>query len=237
VQHVTLEPRIEAPDIRTEMLPQDVGGPTRNGSESEAPVSRRGFWRTLKGIVSTVTGVVFGGIALLAVVIAVSTHFAADGQLGVFGHPVMTVLSGSMAPSINTGDLVVGNRLTPAQAASLSAGQVISFHPTASSPQVFTHRIVAVEVSPDGAVAYATKGDANDSQDGALIPSTNIVALYQSRIPYGGYILNALHQPMVLGLLLASPLLWLLSGALFKWARETDEPTSSTAVGRGESPA
>ena len=196
---------------------------------------RRGLWRTLGNIVSTVVGIVLGGIALLALVVAVSSHFSPPGQLGIAGHPVMSVLSGSMAPVINTGDLVVDNRLTPAEAASLKPGQIISFHPTATSPQVFTHRIVEVEVAPDGSVAYVTKGDANDSKDTDAVASTNIVGLYHSRIPAGGYFLAALHRPMVLGLLIASPLLWLLSGSLFSWAREEEEPSMATTGEGGES--
>jgi signal peptidase len=192
--------------------------------------------RTLGKMVSTVVGIVFGGIALLAVVIAVSSHFSPAGQLGIAGHPVMSVLSGSMAPVINTGDLIVANKLTPAQAAGLQPGQIISFRPTPGSPQIFTHRIVAVEVAPDGSVAYVTKGDANDSKDTDATPSTDIVGLYHSRIPAGGYVLAALHRPIVLGLLLASPLLWLLSGSLFAWAREDEDPTPSISEG-GESPS
>ncbi|MEA2827132.1 MAG: signal peptidase [Actinomycetota bacterium] len=201
------------------------------------PAVRRGVWRTLSGIVSTVVGILLGGIALLAVVVAISSHFSPPGQLAIAGHPVMSVLSGSMAPVINTGDLVVDNKLTPAQAAGLQPGQIISFHPTAGSPQIFTHRIVAVEVTPEGSVSYVTKGDANDSRDSDAIASTNIVGLYHSRIPAGGYVLAALHRPMVLGLLIASPLLWLLSGSLFAWAREEEEPTLATSSEGGESPS
>jgi signal peptidase I len=196
---------------------------------------RRGLCRRLATVGSTVVGILLGGAALLAVVVAVSSHFSPTGQLGIAGHPVMSVLSGSMAPVINTGDLVVDNRLTPAQAASLEPGQIISFHPTAGSGQVFTHRIVEVEVAPDGSVAYVTQGDANDSRDTDAVASTNIVGLYHSRIPAGGYVLAALHRPMVLGLLLASPLLWLLSGSLFAWAREQEEPSMATCIEGGES--
>jgi hypothetical protein len=42
------------------------------------------------------------------------------------------------------------------------------------------------------------------------------------RIPAGGYALTALNRPLVLALLVAAPLLWLLSGWLFRLAREDD---------------
>jgi signal peptidase len=183
-------------------------------------VVRRGPWRIIKGIISTFAGVILAVVAVLVIVVAVSTHLSSNGQLGIAGHPVMSVLSGSMAPVINTGDLVVDNRLTAAQAASLHKGQIISFRAAPHSSTIFTHRIADVVPLPGGGVGYVTKGDANDSRDGPVSPSTNVVGLYQSKIPAGGFILNALHRPLVIGLLIASPLLWLLSEPLWKWARE-----------------
>jgi signal peptidase len=183
----------------------------------------------VREIISMIAVTILALVAVLAVVVAVSTHIASNGQLGLFGHPVMSVLSGSMAPTINTGDLVVDNRLTSAQAASLHVGQIISFRSAANSRQIFTHRIAAVEAVSGGSVGYITKGDANDARDAPIALSTNIVGLYQSKVPDGGYILNALHRPLALGLILASPILWLLSEPLWKWARQVEEPGSAGA--------
>lgn len=194
----------------------------------EGSAGRRSGWRVAKRVLSTCPVVVLAVVALLTTFVAVSTRLS-SGQLGVLGHPVMVVLSGSMAPVINAGDLVVAKHLTPAQAASLREGQVITFRAVGGTRPVFTHRITAVETLPDGRVAYRTKGDANDSEDRLAIPSTEIVGLYQWKIPYGGYALNALHRPLVLGVLLASPFLWLLFGWLWKWAGRTDEPSAEGA--------
>jgi signal peptidase len=195
----------------------------------ETPVSRRRLGRAVKGIFSTLAIVVLGAVALLATFVAVSTRLSPDGRLGVLGHPVMMVLSGSMAPMIDAGDLVVDAGLSPSQAAGLRPGQVITFRAAGGTRPIFTHRITAVETAPGGGVAYRTKGDANDSQDGPAVPSNDVVGLYQWRIPYGGYAVNALHRPLVLILLLASPFLCLLFGWLWKWAGETDDLSAKGA--------
>lgn len=205
--------------------------------EVEGSVGQRDLRRTAKGALSTIAGVILAVFALSATVLTISTRIAADGQRGVLGRPVMIVLSGSMAPTIHTGDLVVDTKLTPAQAAALHVGQIISFRASAGARQIVTHRITAIVVLPDGNVAYVTKGDANDSQDGLVVPSTDVVGLYQARIPYGRYVLNALHRPLVLGLLLAAPLFWLLSGCLWKRAARADEPSGTTATEGGEPPS
>ncbi len=210
--------------------PQPVVGPAyleAVTAPAAAPAGARHPWRVVKGVVSTIAGAVLAVVAVLAIVIAVSSHFSGDGQVGIFGHPVMSVLSGSMAPKIKTGDLVIDRELTAAQAANLHPGQIISFRSAANSRQIFTHRIAAVDAIPGGGVAYVTKGDANASRDGPVAPSTNVIGLYQSKISDGGFVLNDLHRPLVLGLILAAPLLWLLSEPLWKWARQGDGPPTA----------
>ena len=186
-----------------------------------------GLGHVLKGVLSTAAAVMLALFAVVAVYVAVSTRLSGNGQLGVLGHPVMSVLSGSMAPGIKTGDLVVDDKLTSAQAANLHVGQIISFRASEGRGQIFTHRIAGVVRLPSGGVGYVTKGDANDSRDGPVAASTSVVGLYQSKIPAGGYVLNALHRPLVLGLILASPILWLLSEPLWKWARQAEDEADS----------
>ncbi len=103
-------------------------------------------------------------------------------------------------------------------------GQVISFVPVAGGTPI-THRIAAVSAA-SGQVAYVTKGDANGAADSTPVAPSQVTGLFNKAIPRGGYILTALHQPLTLGLLLASPALWLLSGLLFEWARKTDGATA-----------
>lgn len=188
------------------------------GTDQPGAGVRRGFvYRVVRGIGTLVTflAVILGTLAL---VIAIASHLSPAGEYTVFGHPVMSVLSGSMSPSIKTGDLVFDSPLSHSQAQHLGVGQIISFH---SGGRVFTHRIHAVE-GVGGAVAYQTKGDRNNAPDQALVLPSQIVGLYHSKVPFGGYILAALHKPVALVLLLASPLLWLLSGWLYALAKEAD---------------
>jgi signal peptidase len=169
------------------------------------------------GDVFTLLAVIIG---TLAVVIAIASHFSPRGEYTVFGRPVMSVLSGSMSPAIKTGDLIYDSRVTPARAQHLHAGQIISFRQPGG--KIFTHRIHAVDVV-NGNVSYQTKGDANNAPDQGLVSPSQIVGLYEGKVPFGGYVLNALHKPVSLGLLLAAPLLWLLSGWLLSMAKDTEE--------------
>jgi len=196
-----------------------------------------GAWssaRRVANLIGTAISVVVVMIGCVGIVVAIATHFAPEGEYTVFGHPMLVVLSGSMSPTVRTGDLVIDNPVSAGEAAQLKAGQIISFR-SAPGAKVITHRIAQV-TSTSGAVAYVTKGDANNAADKTQVAPPQIVGVYNTKISNGGYILNALHQPLTLSLLLASPALWFLSGMFFEWAKEVDggqqREQSATAADR-----
>jgi signal peptidase len=195
----------------------------RRPSSPAAPIHVHNGLRAAGRGASSLGIVLLSVAAALATVIAVATHISRDGGYTAFGHPVMTVLSGSMAPVIRTGDLIVDNPVTPEQASTLQPGQIISVREAPGSQSIITHRIVVVKVA-HGIVSYVTKGDANSAPDSAPRPASDVVGVFRFAVPGGGYVLAALHRPLVLGLLLASPLLLLLAGQLFQVARRTDSP-------------
>ncbi len=194
-----------------------VGGPARPASPSAA---RRGL-RVLSMIATALVSV----IAALTIVLAVVSHLSPKGQYTVFGHPVMTVLSGSMTPVIRTGDLVVDDPVTAAQAQHLQVGQIVSFREAPGSTAIITHRIVAVS-DQDGQVSYVTKGDANNAADTTPRPASDVVGVFSYDIPRGGYLLAGLHRPLVLGLLAASLVLGFSAGPLFRLAARTGDRSS-----------
>lgn len=187
-----------------------------------AAAPRRSPVRRATSAAGTTVSVIVAIIGTLALVLALATHFVpSSGAFSVAGHPLFIVLSGSMTPVIDTGDLVIDQAVSPAQAAHLHTGQIITFHRgTGATP--ITHRIVKVTAAGD-TVAYTTKGDANNAADVVPVGPAQIVGLYDFKIPMGGRVVNGLRQPLTLGLLLGAPALWLLSGFLFAWARELDE--------------
>jgi signal peptidase I len=196
-------------------------------SEAGLPVRRTGHARGVgrwffRALYTTVTALVCF-VAALAIVIAVADRMSPGGQYVVFGHPVMSVLSGSMTGVFDTGDLIVDDPVTAAQARNLQVGQIITFREAPGSTVLITHRIVAVKTTGN-AVSYVTKGDANNAPDTTPRPASDVIGLYRFAIPRGGYVLAALHQPRVLGLLFAAIALWLIAGPLFRIAREKDEP-------------
>ena len=128
------------------------------------------------------------------IVIAVVCLWAVALGPRLFGYQTMTVLSTSMEPTFNPGDVIF---VTRQPAASVRAGEIISFHVPSGDHHVVTHRIATV-VMRGGHPVVQTKGDANTVADPwrARLDGASVWR-YQGRVPLVGYPLLYLRQPPV----------------------------------------
>ena len=161
--------------------------------------------------------------ALLFLFLAIGPH--------VLAYRTMTMLTGSMAPQIVPGDVVVS---TPVATRDLRPGMVISYHIPIDDHRVVTHRIVSVDRGIDGngingAVTVQTKGDANKTVDPwKATLSGDTVFQVRAVIPKLGYAIEALRTPTVRTVLVyGAPALlagWLLLGI---WRPAKDDDTEN----------
>jgi signal peptidase I len=159
------------------------------------------------------------GIVAVAVVafagLAVGPH--------VLGYRTMTMLTASMAPSIDPGDVTV---VTPLAVSDVTEGMVITYHIPIGEHQLITHRVVSVEHGADGSVTVQTKGDNNEAVDPWSATLEGDTA-YQVRavIPEIGHVIHALRTPAVASTLVyGAPVLvagWLLL-AIWRPRKEED---------------
>jgi signal peptidase I len=203
--------------MSTTAISGSAAGPAHRKAHRKARQPRAG--RMALRALSTIATVIVSVFAALMILLAVASHLSPSGQFTVFGHPVMTMLSGSMTPVIRTGDMIVDDPVTAAQAEHLQVGQIVTFREAAGSTTMITHRIIAVEHGAGGAVSYVTKGDANNAADTPARPASDVVGVFSHDIPRAGYLLADLHRPMVLGLLAAAIALFFAAGPLLRYAR------------------
>lgn len=102
---------------------------------------------------------------------------------------IMTVLSGSMEPTIKTGSIVV---IKPAK--EYKIGDIITFGPYSKKKPPITHRIYDIEVV-EGKVFYITKGDANNAPDSRKVPKDEVLGKVLLDVPYLGYAVEAAKKP------------------------------------------
>nr|WP_269205315.1 signal peptidase I [Motilibacter aurantiacus] len=94
------------------------------------------------------------------------------------GADVRVVVTGSMAPAVPAGTVVV----TTAPVAVPAPGQVVVVRRPGRPGETVTHRVLAV--LPDGSLR--TKGDANPAADGPAVPRADVVGVVRLAIPYVG---------------------------------------------------
>ena len=158
------------------------------------------------------------GLAIVAFLgLAVGPH--------VFGYRTLTMLTGSMSPEIDPGDVVV---VTPLATAEVTKGMVITYHIPVGNHDLITHRVIAVTHDADGAVTINTKGDANKAADPWTATLQGGTA-YQVRgvVPAIGNVIRMLRTPGVTdALLYGAPALlagWLLLSIWRPTREETQE--------------
>ena len=100
---------------------------------------------------------------------------------------VMSVQSGSMTPAIKRGDAVV---LRPVSHQMLAVGDVVSYRSSADQSIIITHRIVQIERNWGLVI---TKGDNVERAD-KPVPMSEIIGRVDTRIVYGGFVLNFLRS-------------------------------------------
>ena len=112
---------------------------------------------------------------------------------------IKIVKSGSMAPAIETGSLVV---VVPQ--ASYAVGDVITFGEDTAREIPTTHRIVGERVE-GGKIFFTTKGDANEEADPQETAAQDVVGKMLFHVPYAGYVLDFARQPTGFALLVGLP--------------------------------
>lgn len=103
-------------------------------------------------------GTVLTWVVLVVVVAALAASVVVPR---VIGGVSLTVLTGSMRPTIEPGDLIV---VKPVAADEVQIGDIVTFQPVSDDPTVITHRVVAKTFTPDG-TQFITRGDANGADD------------------------------------------------------------------------
>jgi signal peptidase I len=139
-----------------------------------------------------------GNVFLIILMILAISSFYSNLQLrndpthqsSIWGFKVMTVLTGSMAPDIQPGDVIVVKPIKPENA---QVKDVITYRN--SNNTLITHRIVN-RVEKQNQLFFQTKGDANNVNDERLVSSNQLVGSLLFHIPKAGYVADFIKSPM-----------------------------------------
>ena len=149
-------------------------------------------------IIGTVLCVILIPILLINVTLIAKSFINKDDVPNIAGTLPLIVLTDSMYPLIESGDLIICHTAEPED---IKVGDVISFFdPAGNGTSIVTHRVMEVTEQAD-MLAWRTKGDNNNTEDRLLVTAEKLVAVYEGfRLPGFGNV--ALFMQTTPGLIL-----------------------------------
>lgn len=181
---------------------------TMNNQATEQKKSSGGS--RLGTAVGVILCVILIPILIVNVTMIVKSLIAPDQVPNFGGYAPLIVLTDSMYPTIESGDLIIVKAAAPED---LKEGDIVSFFdPDSTGSSVVTHRVVTL--LEDG--SFITKGDANNAEDQTPVPAEKLVGRYQLRIPKAGNVAMFIQTTPGLVVCVGLPLILLVGYELIR---------------------
>ena len=134
-------------------------------------------------VIGTILCIILIPILVINCILIVKS-FTSEEVPDVAGTLPLIVLTDSMYPVIESGDLIICHTAEPED---IKVGDVIAFFdPASNNSAIVTHRVLEV-IEEDGRISWKTKGDNNNTEDRLPVYEDKLVAVYEgTRIPGAG---------------------------------------------------
>lgn len=104
--------------------------------------------------------------------------------LGFFKYQPVAVVSNSMYPFFERGDVVIIEKLEVEEMDRIKKGDVIKF---AGEGYYVVHRVVDISEDEKGELLFTTKGDYNNTVDFDKVPASKVEGIYLTHVKYLGF--------------------------------------------------
>lgn len=144
---------------------------------------------------------------LIINVTLITKSFTNKDEVPNFGNLIpMIVLTDSMYPEINSGDLIILNKI---ETEKVKIGDIITFfEPSGKDTSAITHRVIEI-TTKDNKIAFKTKGDSNNTEDKELVTEEELIGIYKFKISGLGNIAIFMSTTKGLIICIAIPLILL----------------------------
>ena len=175
----------------------------------------------LKKIMGIVVSILLIPVIVVNLVIIFNGFTSSDTMPGFMGYRPAIILSGSMSPTFDTGDVILIKDVE--DTANLQKGDVVCY---LIANKATTHRIIQV-AEKDGQPAYVTKGDFNNVEDRLAVMPEQIQGTYTGmRIPHLGDILMFMQSTQGIVICLGVPFALYILYDIFKRRKDANKKTA-----------
>lgn len=102
---------------------------------------------------------------------------------GAFRFYALTIVTGSMIPNINIGDVVIVDKYYKDHVDEINLGDVLIFN---KNNVLVSHRVVEIK-EKNNEFSFQTKGDNNESVDSWIVKSEDVIGVSRMVVPVIGY--------------------------------------------------
>ncbi len=141
----------------------------------------------IKKILKAIFWIILVFIATYSTIIIFQKIIWKNKTPSFFGYKNFIVLTGSMEPTLNIGDIVFVKETTD-----IKEQDIVSFK---INNAVITHRIVEIKKENEKNI-YITKGDANSGNDIEALSIRDIEGKYRFKIPFLGNVILFFQKPI-----------------------------------------
>lgn len=178
-------------------------------------------------VVGTILCIILTPILLINLTLIAKSYLNQDEVPSVGGFLPLIVLTDSMEPVIDGGDLIICHT---AEAEEIKTGDIIAFFdPAGNGTSIVTHRVLEI-VEENGTISFRTKGDNNNAEDQMLVPQDKLVAVYRNRIPGAGHVAMFMQSPTGLIVCVVLPIILFVAYDVVRrklYERKRDDDTAA----------
>lgn len=178
-------------------------------------------------VIGTILCIILTPILIINLTLIAKSYINQDEVPSVGGWLPLIVLTDSMQPEIDGGDLIICHTI---EAEEIKTGDVIAFFdPAGNGTSIVTHRVLEI-VEENGELSFRTKGDNNNAEDKLLVSENDLVAIYKTRIAGAGNVAMFMQSPTGLIVCVVLPIVMLVGYDLIRrklYERKRDDDTAA----------
>lgn len=158
-------------------------------------------------VIGTILCILLVPILVINITLIIRSYTNPDKVPNVGNFFPLIVLTDSMYPDIQSGDLIFCHTEEPEN---IKVGDVIAFFdPAGNGTSIVTHSVAEV-TQVDGQTAWITRGIANNADDAMPVPADKLVGVYRMRIPNLGNVVMFMQTTAGLIVCVVCPILLLV---------------------------
>ena len=177
-------------------------------------------------IIKIILNIIIILFVLLFLLVVCLQRFS-DNKLSFFNYRMFTVISGSMEPKYEIGDVLIAKDVDPS---TIKTGDAVSYLGRSGSftNRVITHEVVDIEQDADGKYIFHTKGIDNPAEDPIVYEEQLYgVIVYKSIIL--SFIYKIVATPIGLLLFVVLPILYIIGSEIISALLRREEERRSKA--------